>query len=323
VRSVGESSQELLNEAIKQGESPMSIVINTPTSNIGRALAARLLDAGECITILSRDKKKIGELARRGARVVEGSFEEPVLLAEALEGAEALFWLTPPPARPDYHDWAVNCARQAATAAKKAGMRRAVVISSMGAHTGPGTGAVGPAREIENEFEARLPAVVTLRPGIFMENFLLSAEMIANAGQIFVPIQRGKKWPLVATADIAARAACWLLDRGWTGHHRVGVHGPQDLSTDEAAAIIASAVGKPVECIDATLDQARGALAGMGMPDFVVDLIVEQYVAFRDGRLDPAEPRTPDTTTPTTLAEFARTTLVPAIHNVSSATAHS
>src|SRR5882757_6452658 len=100
----------------------MSIVINTPTSNIGRALAARLLDAGE------------------------GSFEEPALLAEALEGAEALFWLTPPPARPDYHDWAVRCARQAATAAKKASVCRAVVISSMGAHTGPGTGAVGPAR---------------------------------------------------------------------------------------------------------------------------------------------------------------------------------
>ena len=291
----------------------MSIVINTPTSNIGRALAARLLDAGEQITVLSRNKKKVEELLRRGARVVEGSFEEPALLAEALEGAEALFWLTPPPARPDYYAWATKCAKQAAMAAKKAGASRAVVVSSMGAHTGPGTGAVGPAREMENDFEAALPAVVSLRPGIFMENFLLSAEMIAKAGQIFVPIQPGKKWPLVATADIAAKAACWLLDRGWTGHHRVGVHGPQDLSTDEAAAIIASAVGKPVQCINATLDQARGALTGMGMPDFVVNLIMEQYVAFRDGRLDPAEPRTPDTTTPTTLAEFARTTLVPAV----------
>jgi uncharacterized protein YbjT (DUF2867 family) len=291
----------------------MSIVINTPTSNIGRALARRLLDAGESITVLSRDRKKVDELYHRGARIIEGSFEEPALLTEALEGAEALFWLTPPPARPDYHDWAVKCARQAATAAKKAGVRRAVVISSMGAHTGPGTGAVGPAREIENEFEAKLPAVVSLRPGIFMENFLLSADMIAKAGQIFVPIQPNKKWPLVATADIAAKAACWLFDRSWTGHHRVGVHGPQDLSTDEAAAIIASAVGKSVQCIDATLDEARGALTGMGMPDFVVDLILEQYVAFRDGRLDPAEQRTPDTTTPMTLAEFARTTLVPAV----------
>lgn len=291
----------------------MSIVINTPTSNIGRALASRLLDAGERVTALSRDKKKVDELLRRGARIIQGSFEEPSLLAEALEGAEALFWLTPPPARPDYYAWATKCAKQAAGAAKEAGVRRAVVISSMGAHTGPGTGAVGPAREMENDFEAALPAVVSLRPGIFMENFLLSAGMIAKAGQIFVPIQGGKKWPLVATSDIAAKAACWLLDRGWSGHHRIGVHGPKDLSTEEAAEIISTVLGKPVKCVDATLDQARAAMMGMGMPDFVVALIIEQYVAFRDGRLEPAEPRTPDTTTPTTLAEFARTTLAPAV----------
>ena len=291
----------------------MSIVINTPTSNIGRALAARLLDAGESITVLSRDKKKVEELHRRGARVLEGSFEEPALLAEALEGAEALFWLTPPPARPDYYAWATRCAKQAAAAAKKAGVRRAVVISSAGAHTGPGTGAVGPAREMENDFEAVLPAVVSLRPGIFMENFLLSAGMIAKAGQIFTPLPAGKKWPLVATSDIADKAASWLLDRGWTGHHRIGVHGPRDLSTDEAAAIISSVLGKPVKNIETTIDQARGALSGMGMPDFIVEIILEMYVAFREGRLDQAEPRTPDTTTPTTLAQFARTTLVPAI----------
>jgi uncharacterized protein YbjT (DUF2867 family) len=295
----------------------MSIVINTPTSNIGRALAARLLDAGESVTVLSRDKKKVDDLAKRGARVVEGSFEEPALLAKALEGAEALFWLTPPPAQPDYYAWATKCAKQAAKAAKRAGARRAVVLSSMGAHTGPGTGAVGPAREMENDFEALLPAVVSLRPGIFMENFLLSAGMIAKAGQMFLPIPTGKRWPLVATSDIAAKAACWLLDRSWSGHHRVGVHGPKDLSPDEAAAIISSTLGKPVKCVEATPDEARGAMKGMGMPDFVVEIIMEQYDAFRDGRLESAEPRTPDTTTPTTLAEFTRTTLMPAIRAAS------
>jgi uncharacterized protein YbjT (DUF2867 family) len=295
----------------------MSIVINTPTSNIGRALAVRLLDAGEIVMVLSRDKRRVDGLAKRGARVVEGSFEEPTLLAKALEGAEALFWLTPPPARPDYYAWATKCAKQAATAAKRAGVRRAVVLSSMGAHTGPGTGAVGPAREMENDFEALLPAVVSLRPGIFMENFLLSAGMIANAGQMFLPIPTGKRWPLVATSDIAAKAACWLLDRSWSGHHRVGVHGPKDLSPDEAAAVISLALGKPVKCVEATPDQARAAMKGMGMPDFVVELIMEQYDAFRDGRLESAEPRTPDTTTPTTLAEFTRSTLIPAIRAAS------
>jgi hypothetical protein len=51
----------------------------------------------------------------------------------------------------------------------------------------------------------------------------------------------------------------------------------------------------------------------MGMPGFVVDIIIEMYVAYIEGRLDAAEPRTPNTTTPTSLAEFARTALVPAI----------
>src|SRR5260370_3679748 len=266
----------------------MSIVINTPTSNIGRALAARLLDAGEIVTVLSRDKRKVDALAKRGARVVEGSFEEPALIAKALEGGEAVFGLTPPPAQPDYYAGATNCAKQAATAAKRAGARRAVVLSSMGAHTGPGTGAVGPAREMENDFEALLPAVVSLRPGIFMENFVLSAGMIAKAGQMFLPIPTGKRWPLVATSDIAAKAACWLLDRGWSGHHRVGVHGPKDLSPDEAAAIISSTLGKPVKCVEPTPDHARVAMKGIGMPDFVVDIIMEQYDAFRDGRLQSA-----------------------------------
>ena len=68
----------------------MSIVINTPTSNIGRALAVRLLDAGEMVTVLSRDKKKVDDLAKRGACVVEGSFEDPALLAKALERTTAL-----------------------------------------------------------------------------------------------------------------------------------------------------------------------------------------------------------------------------------------
>lgn len=291
----------------------MSIFINTPNSNIGRALASRLLDAGERITVLSRDKKKVEELRRRGARVFEGSFEDPALLDETLEGAESLFWLTPPPARPDYYVWAVKCAKQAAAAAKKAGVRRAVVLSSAGAHSGPGTGPVGPAREMENEFEAALPAVVSLRPGIFMENFLQSTDMIAKAGQVFLPIPGGKRWPVVATNDIADRAAGWLLDRGWSGHYRVGVHGPKDLSAEEAVAIISSELGKPVKLVEATPDEARGAMKGMGMPDFLVEIVLEMYGAYRDGRMDPAEPRTPDTTTPTTLAEFARTTLVPTI----------
>lgn len=80
------------------------------------------------------------------------------------------------------------------------------------------------------------------------------------------------------------------------------------LSNDEAAEI-----GKPVEYVEAMPDQSRGALKAMGMPDSLVEIILEMYGAYLDGRMDADEPRTPLTTTPTTLAEFARTRLLPAI----------
>jgi|HubBroStandDraft_2_1064218.scaffolds.fasta_scaffold1410000_2 hypothetical protein len=41
------------------------------------------------------------------------------------------------------------------------------------------------------DFEAALPAVVSRRPGIFMENFLFSTDMIAKGGHIFLPIPAG------------------------------------------------------------------------------------------------------------------------------------
>jgi uncharacterized protein YbjT (DUF2867 family) len=110
-----------------------------------------------------------------------------------------------------------------------------------------------------------------------MENFLQSTDMIAKAGQIFLPIPGGKRWPAVATADIAAKAASWLLESGWSGHHRLGVHGPKDLSADEAAEIISAVLGAPVKCVEATIDQARGAMKGMGTPDFVVEFLIEQW----------------------------------------------
>lgn len=296
----------------------MSIFINAPSSHIGRRLATRLLDAGEKVTLTSRDKKKVEDLAKRGARVLEGSaLEDPALVAKALEGADALFWLTPPPARPDYYAWSAKAALEGATAARKAGVKRAALLSSMGAQSGPGTGPTGVARELENNFEANIPNVVSLRPGFFMENLFFSVETITKSGQIYMALSGSRKLPWVATADIADKAACWLLDRDWRGHHRIGVHGPKDLTLDEVATLITAALGKSVKFVEVTLEQAHTGLKGAtGMPDAVADIYMEAFIAWPEGRMDVAEPRTPETTTPTSLTEFLREVFLPAIKHI-------
>jgi uncharacterized protein YbjT (DUF2867 family) len=297
----------------------MSIVINTPNGTIGRKLALALLDAGEAITVISRDAAKAAALAQRGARVVEGSLDDEATLRAAFEGATAIFWLTPPNLVPGYLELSRANAERAARLAKAAGVQRAVILSSVGAHSGPGVGPVSSIGPVEAAFEAELPHVVSLRAGFFMENYLRDLGSIAGIGKIFSPADGDRRMPLVATADIATRAAELLRDASWQGHLALGVHGPRDLSFREAASVIGEALGRPVEYVQVSLEQAQAAMEQAGVPAYMAGQYVQMYAAMNAGRMDPAEPRDAASTTRTELAGFAREVLRPALEQLAAA----
>ncbi|RKG92215.1 NAD-dependent epimerase/dehydratase family protein [Corallococcus sp. CA053C] len=294
----------------------MSIVINTPNGNIGRPLVQKLLASGRKVTIISRNPEKVSDLVKQGAKLVQGSIEDKATLDAALEGAEALFWLSPPPTRPDFVTWAANVAQQAAASVKAHGVKRVVVLSSVGAQNGPGTGPVSALKPVEEAFKAVSPNVTSLRAGFFMENFLRDVQALAKAGHIYNATAPEKTFPMVAVADIATKAAEVLTDASWTGHRNLGVHGPQDLTYPEAAAILTQALGRPVKYMQVGLEDLRGSMKGMGLPAWMADAFTEMYGAIKEGRMDPAEPRSKETTTPTTLAQFAATVLKPVVDQV-------
>ncbi|NTX01750.1 MULTISPECIES: NmrA family NAD(P)-binding protein [Myxococcus] len=291
----------------------MSIVINTPNGNIGRNLALRLLEAGQSLTLISRSAEKVADLVKRGAKVVEGSSDDAAVLDKAFAGASAVFWLTPPAMRPDFVEWTQAMGRLAAQKAKQHGVKRVVVLSSVGAQSGPGTGPVGVLREVEEAFKAAVADVTILRPGYFMENLLRDLPSLVNASTLFLTIPPERRAPFVATVDIAHKAADVLLDAGWKGHRYIGVHGPQDLTYTEVVGILSRELGQPVRYVQVSFDDARKAMLGMGLPGFMVDLFVQMYEAIPEGRMDAAEPRSAETTTSTTLAQWAREVLKPAV----------
>ncbi|MBZ4372450.1 NmrA family NAD(P)-binding protein [Corallococcus sp. AS-1-6] len=291
----------------------MSIVINTPNGNIGRPLVEKLLKAGRKVTLISRTPEKVADLVKQGARLVQGSIDEQATLDAALAGAEALFWLSPPAIRPDFHDWAKANGQRAAERVKAHGVKRVVMLSSVGAQSGAGTGPVSAMKSIEEAFQAAAPDVVSLRAGFFMENLLRDVPGLAKAGALYSSNPETQPFPMVATADIAAKAAEFLLDPSWTGHRYVGVHGPKDLTYPEVASILTQVLGQPVKYVRVGLDDLRKGMLGAGMPAFAADTFVEMYGAIQDGRMASAEPRSKETTTPTTLAEFASTVLKPAV----------
>lgn len=288
------------------------IVVNTPNGTIGRKVSEALLDAGAALTVISRSAEKAAPLAARGATVVEGSIDEAATLRAAFAGADSLLWITPPAGRPDYAAWTVGAAQQAAALAREAGVKHVVVLSSVGAQSGRGTGPVGVLLEIEDAFRAAIADVTVLRPGFFMENFFRDLPTLLHTGKLFSAIPGGKKVPLIATDDIAAAATRALLEPR-PGHHVLELHGPEDLSYHEVVAILGDAWGRPVEFVQVQVEDARQGMLGAGLPPFAADIFAEMYQAIVDGRMDPAAPRTAETTTPTTLASFFRATFVPAL----------
>jgi uncharacterized protein YbjT (DUF2867 family) len=291
----------------------MRIVINTPNSNIGRPLTKALLAAGQQVTIISRNPDSVADLTDLGADLVAGSIDTPAVLDQAFAGADALFWLTPPVYQPGYFAWVDQVTAIAATAAKHHGMDRVVVLSSIGAGKGAGSGPIGKLLDVEDAFRAVAAHVTALRPGYFMENLLQELPALASHGTIYTPLPVERPMPFVATHDIGLKAAEILLDPTWTGHPIVGVHGPKDLNWHEVAGILNTALGRPVQAVPVSLDQAKQGMVQAGLPDFLIDLFIPMLGAMGTWTAADVEARTADTTTVTTLADVAQDVIAPAV----------
>lgn len=290
----------------------MTIVVNTPNGSIGRPLTARLLDAGESVTVISRHPHKVADLVARGARLVEGSIADRAVMSRALEGASQLFWLTPPAVeRPDFRRWAAEIAEQAARLGQKLGVQRAVVLSSIAAQLEHGAGTVTALWPVEQVFRRELDDVLAVRAGFFMDNYLLDLGSLRSESRLYGALPVDLALPRVATDDIALRVCVALRDRGWSGHHIRGVHGPEDLTSTEVAARLSTVLARPVEYVQLSLAQAREALLAIGMAPAAADLYTESMGAWVTGRATIAEARDAFSTTPTRIETWAREQLLP------------
>jgi len=153
--------------------------------------------------------------------------------------------------------------------------------------------------------------VVHLRCGFFFTNLLLQLDTV-RAGTIPVVLPIDQPMPWVAPRDIAEVAVGRLLNPDWSGRIVQGVHGPVDLTWEQATAVVADACGRPVRAERVPDDRMREDLASSGMAPALVDAVMGMSTGLRDGFV-PEQPRTPETTTPTTLTAWCHDELRPAL----------
>jgi len=294
----------------------MPIVVTAPAGNIGSKLVGRLLDAGRSVTLLTRNRAKVERFKAHGAKVEVGDLRDKRFVAQATQGASALFWLTPTDlAASDVQRRQREMGEAAADAIRTNRIGRVVNVSSMGAELGRGAGPVDGLFDVEKAIDSAAESVAHLRPGFFMENFLGHVQSLRQEGAVYLPISGKTRVPLIATRDIARVAADRLLDAGWSGRTVTPLQGPDTLSFDEAAETMSAALGWPLKHVQVPYERAREAMKGMGMSDSAVRGFLELYHALETGYLYSGKPEAEKVITETTFEQFAREVIKPAVQS--------
>lgn len=224
-----------------------------------------------------------------------------------------MFWLVPP----DLHAESVEAAyvdfsRPACDAFKRQGVKRVVGISAVGRGVMQNTGPASASWAMDDLIAGTGVSYRALTMPSMMDNLLWQVDAIKNHGAFFSPIGGDLKAPTCAKRDIAAAAAKLLLDASWHGQDHVAVLGPEDLSFNDMAAIMSEVLAKPISFQQIPFEGFRSTLLEAGYSKPMAQSMVDMLNAKNKG-LDNAEPRTSQSTTPTSFRQWCAEVLKPAV----------
>ena len=290
----------------------MTIVITTPTGNIGGKTASLLLDAKENITVIARNRDKVAALAKRGAKIVEGSHSDSKLLVEATRNAKALLFITPPNfvSEDIVADYAVF-GEAAAEAISQNNIPHVVYLSSVGAEQTSGTGPILGSHYNEERLNKVARNIVHLRPAYFMENTLGQIQSIIGAGQLFTPLKGNTAFPMIATADIAARAAMLLKTRNFSGQQVMELMGPEDMSYNRVAEVLSGVLGKKLSHTTVPGSALVDSIVQMGGSKHMGESLLELTMSIESNHIHFSQERSEENRTSTTYETFAKEIFMP------------
>jgi uncharacterized protein YbjT (DUF2867 family) len=297
-------------------------VVTAATGNIGKELTLALLKAGKRVRAIGRSAERLQSLVDKGAEAAVGSVDDAAFLTEAFAGAKSVFALIPPNHEAEnFRAYQHEVADAIVAAIRAAGVTHVVHLSSIGAHLPSGTGPIAGLHDAEQRLNAVEGLdVVHLRPTFFLENLLNDIGTIKALGVDGSALRPDVSIPMIATKDIAAVAAEYMLAGDFTGSSVRELYGARDYTPTEAAAALGKAIGKPdLQYVQFPYDDARAALLAVGLSPSVVDDYIEMYTAMNEGTLWLEVERSAVNTTPTTIEEFAAEVFAPAYASAAAA----
>jgi uncharacterized protein YbjT (DUF2867 family) len=298
----------------------LMIVITTPTGQIGHQIVNNILNSGKSIRVIARDPSRLDPKVRDRVEVVQGAHDDINVVTKAFEAAECVFWLVPPnfPVE-DAKEYYLDFTRPACEAIKSQGVKRVVAVSSLGRKVAKHIGLVGAAYAMDDLIESTGVSYRALQMPAFMDDILtFNIGSILSQGAFFGSQSGDRKTPSCATRDIAAVAAKLLLDDSWSGQGSVPVLGPKDLSFNDMAQILSEVLERPIQFQQVSSEDYKATLMQHGMGESYAQGVVDNQAQADQGIYN-ADPRTPQSDTPTSFRQWCEDTLKPAVLAMSQA----
>ncbi len=277
----------------------MKVIVTGSLGNISQPLTVTLIAQGHQVTVISSDPKKQTAIEALGAAAAIGSIGDVDFLTNAFKGADAVYAMIPLGfTDPDLGEYLRRMAGNYTQALKEAKIQRIVLMSGWAADLVKG-------ENVEHIFDGLEASITIMRPAAFYTNFYQSIDLIKGKGFIgkFLTLRYSGLWALltgktgllmgnyggddrivfVSPKDIADAVAeeLLLLPKGKT----IRYVGSEEMTCNEAAKIIGSAVGKP--WLKWVLLSDKEMLQGLKLakvPEKLAGTLVEMQAAMHSGQ---------------------------------------
>lgn len=204
------------------------------------------------MTVISSTPDRRQAIEALGAMAATGTMQDVDFLTETFRGADIVYLMETMDAVGDVFDKSIDFIGDITRigdnyrrAVEAAGVKKVIHLSSIGAHTGEGTGILRFHHNVEALLR-QLPddvAIKFMRPVGFFTNLLSFVYAIRSEGVITSNYGGDAKEPWVAPADIAA-AIAEEMDSPFEGRTVRYIAG-DEVSPNEIAKALGKAIGKP------------------------------------------------------------------------------
>ncbi len=254
-----------------------TVLVTGATGTVSTALREALKGKpGLRIRTLVRDPAKAEALEKDGYEVAVGDLEEPDTLAEAFDGVDILWLLTPASALEP------SMGSNAVQAARRANVKHIVRNSAIkAAHDAPNRNGRLHALVEESVKASGIPWTI-IRPHYYMQNLLSSAGSVASDGMLYMNMGPGRVGTIDAR-DVGVLAAKVIEHPDRHAGRTYTPTGPESIDMASAAETLSRVLGKPVNYVGLPQEAAQQAMLGFGLSRWFVGNVVDYGRAYSDG----------------------------------------